>query len=254
MTRPVESTHLPLTEQSPKPATDAGGVRRTGTTAISAPSRREFVLVLLVTAALSAAVVAGALGPVWLVAGPATVAVGILLYGSLARRNRLSAIRAHRDSLTGLATRRSFLASLSELESYALIVLDLDGLAQVNKQHGHIEGDRILVEFGQALALLMGGAGIVARTSGDQFAVALPKQTAADAVRAVETLRSAIRVDATQGEPLRFAAGVADAHGRMPHESTLEAAERAVQRAKASLERIAVAEAVSVATEGQVAP
>lgn len=67
---------------------------------------------------------------------------------------------ALRDPLTGLRNYRDFHAAFDrELErarrhggAFTVVLLDLDGLAEINRARGHVEGDRVLREVGRAVA------------------------------------------------------------------------------------------------------
>ena len=81
------------------------------------------------------------------------------------------------DELTGLANRRAFtLFAEQELararrngRTPVLVFADLDGLKQINDQHGHAEGDAALRLVATALRSVFREADIVARWSGDEF-------------------------------------------------------------------------------------
>ncbi|MBD2438231.1 GGDEF domain-containing protein [Nostoc sp. FACHB-110] len=84
------------------------------------------------------------------------------------------------DKLTGIANFRKFndyviqlLTSNEEVEPISLIYLDIDRFKFINDSHGHTVGDYILQEIGQILQKYSLGAGIVARTGGDKFAICL---------------------------------------------------------------------------------
>jgi diguanylate cyclase (GGDEF)-like protein len=56
----------------------------------------------------------------------------------------------------------------------ALLVLGLDGFQQINDMLGHASGDRVLCAVSERLKAETAGTGIVARLSGDEFAIAVP--------------------------------------------------------------------------------
>jgi predicted signal transduction protein with EAL and GGDEF domain len=66
---------------------------------------------------------------------------------------------ARRDELTGVGNYRALHERLAEeiarhqrhRREFALVLLDLDGFKQINEEHGHLEGDRLLAEIGRAL-------------------------------------------------------------------------------------------------------
>src|SRR5260370_41013960 len=81
------------------------------------------------------------------------------------------------DELTGLYTRRGFLAVTEQyLDSFqrgdnGLVVLyaDLDGLKGINDSLGHLEGDRALVRTAEILKEAFRSSDIIARLGGDEF-------------------------------------------------------------------------------------
>lgn len=93
------------------------------------------------------------------------------------------------DELTGLANRRGFdFVGRKLLEvcrrtgrSATVLFLDLDGLKQINDTHGHAAGDRALHEFAQILLRTHRASDVVARLSGDEFAVLLTGAEASEA-------------------------------------------------------------------------
>jgi diguanylate cyclase (GGDEF)-like protein/PAS domain S-box-containing protein len=94
------------------------------------------------------------------------------------------------DSLTGLANRNTLNARLDALITAAaeqpgaatLLVLGLDGFKQINDMFGHAFGDLVLRAVAERLSCETGGKGIVARVSGDEFAVAIPGNAQSEAV------------------------------------------------------------------------
>ena len=52
-----------------------------------------------------------------------------------------------------------------------MLAIDLDGFKEVNDAHGHLEGDRALVEVAGRLAANVRQADTVGRVGGDEFMV-----------------------------------------------------------------------------------
>jgi diguanylate cyclase (GGDEF)-like protein/PAS domain S-box-containing protein len=90
---------------------------------------------------------------------------------------------AHHDALTGLANRSSFHKKLDqEIESalatrrpLAVMCLDLDRFKEVNDLFGHAEGDRVLQMVAKRISGVLDDSQMVARLSGDEFAVIIPR-------------------------------------------------------------------------------
>src|SRR5919106_144387 len=69
---------------------------------------------------------------------------------------------------------------------------DLDGFKEVNDNHGHSAGDRVLCGVADALRSRLRETDIVARLGGDEFAVLLPRETAQEAELVCRSLEQAI--------------------------------------------------------------
>ncbi|MGZ6057497.1 MAG: bifunctional diguanylate cyclase/phosphohydrolase, partial [Isosphaeraceae bacterium] len=86
------------------------------------------------------------------------------------------------DYLTGLPNARSLFVHLAQElarcrrtgTSLAVMVSDLDNFKQVNDLFGHLDGDKLLREFGARLKETCRGYDYVARMSGDEFVLVLP--------------------------------------------------------------------------------
>jgi diguanylate cyclase (GGDEF)-like protein len=111
-----------------------------------------------------------------------------------------------RDELTGLYNRRFFLERLEwecdrarrYQRPFACLMIDLNGFKQVNDKLGHQAGDFVLKRVAQELSLALRQSDILARFGGDEFAIALPETTAAQAEAVADKLRS-VHIDAPDG-------------------------------------------------------
>ena len=97
------------------------------------------------------------------------------------RRFERAAVAAETDELTGLANARSLYAHLESAvaactlsgNTFAVIVMDLDGFKQANDRWGHLAGNQILQSIGASLARNIREGDFVARLGGDEFVVIL---------------------------------------------------------------------------------
>lgn len=114
----------------------------------------------------------------------------------IAEKNRNIRRLAYWDTLTGLPNRAQFTDALDEAIAQgmplAVLMLDLDRVKQVNDKLGYHMGDRLLQQVAERLFNAPACApGLVARLSGDEFAVMVPQADVAKAMWvAGEILRS----------------------------------------------------------------
>jgi len=124
------------------------------------------------------------------------------------------------DQLTGLYNRRSGEQRLAQEMSRAerhgraltLLLLDLDGLKQINDKSGHAAGDLMLKSFAERVQKAIRGSDLAARIGGDEFMVVLP-ECKLEEVRHVLSRLENLSVE-INGEclPCRFSRGWADFH------------------------------------------
>jgi diguanylate cyclase len=152
---------------------------------------------------------------------------------------------AHHDALTGLPNRSTFNKKLDqEIEAalqsgrrLAVLCLDLDRFKEVNDLFGHAAGDRALQAVGKRITGLLDSNQMVARLSGDEFAIIIPGlSNPATAGRIAESVLEALQVaiDGTEsGQPVGTSIGIAicpdDATDR---NALLSHADTALYRAK----------------------
>jgi diguanylate cyclase (GGDEF)-like protein/PAS domain S-box-containing protein len=109
---------------------------------------------------------------------------GAVLRDISARKHEAERIRylAEHDPLTGLANRSTLhdrvaamlAAGEEQPGEIAMLVLGLDGFQHVNDVLGHACGDLVLRAVAERLTALVGSGAVVARLSGDEFAIAVP--------------------------------------------------------------------------------
>ena len=73
----------------------------------------------------------------------------------------------------------------------ALLVIGLDGFQQINDMLGHASGDLVLRAISERLMAAMPATGLVARLSGDEFAIAVPTIAISAKTSAASPSRSA---------------------------------------------------------------
>jgi diguanylate cyclase (GGDEF)-like protein len=111
------------------------------------------------------------------------------------------------DPLTGLANYRRLLDTLdSEIKryersghSFALVLLDLDGLKKINDTHGHLVGTEALCRLANILRIHCRAIDTAARYGGDEFVLVLPETESSAALRVAN--RIAERLSTDGGKP-----------------------------------------------------
>jgi diguanylate cyclase (GGDEF)-like protein len=85
--------------------------------------------------------------------------------------------KAEHDKLTGVLNREGLNRIVNDLHSkkllhqYTLLVLDLDFFKQVNDEHGHVIGDKVLQETAVALTDCVRKYDMVSRWGGEEFVI-----------------------------------------------------------------------------------
>lgn len=93
------------------------------------------------------------------------------------------------DPLTGLHNRRYGIAQLNAIAArarqdnseFAVMVVDLDRFKMVNDRWGHAAGDAVLVEVAHRLSANLRATDLLARIGGEEFLIALPATSRAEA-------------------------------------------------------------------------
>ncbi|MBN1171087.1 MAG: GGDEF domain-containing protein [Micromonosporaceae bacterium] len=157
---------------------------------------------------------------------------------------------AFRDPLTGLPNRRAALAEVTRRldggRPFLLALLDLDQFKSVNDIYGHPTGDDLLTIVAARLSVATAPEGFAARLGGDEFLLLLPDlggDPASVTAPVLTTLAHPVRIGAATLRP-RACIGVTTTAGGAPGwRHLLSRADRALYRAKASGDGVAVYDA-----------
>ena len=144
------------------------------------------------------------------------------------------AVIASTDPLTGLSTRRAWDVAINErmrrrgdrAGSFAVALIDLDGLKEINDTNGHDAGDDALAATAAALRAALRDGDLVARLGGDEFAILVPDATLEATLALTERMLAALP------KPLTASAGVAMWDGRESAIQLQRRADRAMYAAK----------------------
>ncbi|MEH3156225.1 MAG: GGDEF domain-containing protein [Gordonia paraffinivorans] len=156
----------------------------------------------VVTGAFAGAAIADGAGVVYILVRADIVlaaVVGPILTVELAWRTmRERAVLASTDPLTGVSNLRGMWSAMVPMvarsartgESVAVAVADIDGFKSVNDVHGHDVGDEVIAHVAGELTGHVGDLGMVARSGGEEFTIALIHPSVdllCDRVRAIPT-------------------------------------------------------------------
>ncbi|MGD9559405.1 MAG: diguanylate cyclase [Oscillospiraceae bacterium] len=177
--------------------------------------------------------------------------------------NNLQAL-ATKDALTGLLNRgtffnyaqRDFDLAIRNRENASVLMIDIDFFKMVNDVHGHLYGDKVLVEIASILLNRLRNTDIVGRYGGEEIAVWLPGASSEGAAIIADVIRRAVEHTTFESDNGRFnvtiSVGVCalDAARHSNLEAMISDADTALYRAKAEgRNRVCVAKPV-LASEG----
>lgn len=121
--------------------------------------------------------------------------IGFILLINERLRNMLEYSASH-DALTGVVNRGAFFRqataaferSLRQSRPLSVALLDLDHFKQINDQHGHAAGDRVLQDFCRSARAVLRPGDVLGRYGGEEFVLLLPDTQSDQAARILERL------------------------------------------------------------------
>ena len=191
------------------------------------------------------------------------MSLGFLLMANRELQGRLEAQALH-DAMSGAYRRDAFLglverdiaASRRHGSPLSLLMMDLDNFKAINDTHGHLVGDKVIVDFAARAMPLLRAQDVIGRYGGEEFAVLLP-HTGIDAALAIaERIRMRIAEPGATGVPaytVSIGAACLDAH-HPDVVALLDAADKALYAAKrAGKNRVLAAAAPSLTVQARQA-
>jgi diguanylate cyclase (GGDEF)-like protein len=169
------------------------------------------------------------------------------------RRSRELESQANTDPLTGLGNLRHLQRAIGRLlemqkrygHPFGVLLMDIDGLKRVNDAHGHQAGDRVLMQVAMSLRRSIRTVDVAARLGGDEFCVLAPEQEAEAALTLAERLSAALAEEVASPEEPRVSVSIGvvscPTHGTEA-DALVDGADRAMYRAKASGDGVALGE------------
>ncbi len=164
------------------------------------------------------------------------------LVAALARIEQMATV----DELTGLANRRHMLRLVAEhaqrharlKHSFCLVMLDLDGFKMINDTYGHGVGDDVIRGFAREATKAMRETDVIARWGGEEFLILLSESPPNDSSIGLGRLRgalvNAVVCDSVPHLRTQFSAGITEYRPLETIEQTIERADKALYKAKAS--------------------
>lgn len=118
----------------------------------------------------------------------------------LSSANEALAVLSRHDELTGLPNRLSanerlrleFVTMKRTSRPYAVLMMDIDHFKNVNDNHGHEAGDRVLRQIGFAIQNSLRQRDFACRYGGEEFLAVLPETDLEGAIKVAEMLRQSV--------------------------------------------------------------
>ena len=128
------------------------------------------------------------------------IAAGALIHRMATRKVLRRLVKENRslnralllDDLSGLSNQRAFLLARESIDrdpNTAWITFDANRFKAYNDTHGHPEGDKVIQHFGRVIREQVEKLDVpprLFRSGGDEFSIAVPKERAAEVLRAIE--------------------------------------------------------------------
>lgn len=150
--------------------------------------------------------------------------------------------RSTLDPLTQVLNRRGFADVYAkelglmrrQFTVMTVLSIDLDYFKKINDTHGHIVGDRVLVEVAQLIGKALRVSDHIARFGGEEFVVLLPETGLDRALQIAERILKAVRASGAHGlPPYTVSIGVAcQSSSEENLDGLLRRADQALYRAK----------------------
>ncbi len=158
---------------------------------------------------------------------------------AMADLNRQMLDLLRHDPLTGLLSRRFFLAA-AEAEAIrggALLLIDADRFKGINDRYGHPAGDAVLAALAARFRRAAGDGVLIGRLGGEEFAAFAPGCAAPDGIALGEAIRLAVRAERIANDGIDIecsvSLGLAVLAPGGPLADAIRAADDALYRAKA---------------------
>ncbi|MBI9017088.1 MAG: sensor domain-containing diguanylate cyclase [Phycisphaerae bacterium] len=138
--------------------------------------------------------------------------------------------KAQTDSMTNLLNHRTFYKVLQRESDRArryksnlsLIMIDLDGLKQINDTYGHRAGDAVILHVSHKIRECVRHTDMAARYGGDEFAAILPNTSMEEAYHLAERINSIVAEDLVDFDGQKLKVSVSIGLGQYQHNQSIE--------------------------------
>ena len=141
------------------------------------------------------------------------------------------------DPLTGLSNRRRLLVEIErDIERakryghpLSVIMIDIDHFKRFNDEHGHLDGDRVLIDVARLISGVTRSSDLAVRYGGEEFLILLSETNLENACTLAEKIRGTIE----KNTPVTVSLGVSSCRrDTRDYEEFLKDADKALYRAK----------------------
>ncbi|MEP3350392.1 MAG: cache domain-containing protein [Marinomonas sp.] len=156
----------------------------------------------------------------------------------------------HQDDLTGLFNRRFVDAKLqallsvpvSDQQSLALILFDIDHFKRINDEYGHLVGDDALCEIAKCIQSQTRKQDFVGRFGGEEILVILPDISSDEALEVAERIREKVESLTIEGidRVITVSGGISCRSGETPDKMITEADNKLYQAKKNGRNQIVI--------------
>ncbi|MDD2780204.1 diguanylate cyclase [Sulfuricurvum sp.] len=162
------------------------------------------------------------------------------IYTNITEQKELSR-KVEIDPLTGIYNRSKLhLLLIHKIEqayfensTFPILFIDLDLFKSVNDQYGHLEGDRILVEFSNLIRNSLRSRDLFCRWGGEEFIIILDQTDIKTAYLIAEKLRNLVQeYDFGLDRPITLSIGISEYDSKDSIDDTIMAADQAMYKAK----------------------
>ena len=105
--------------------------------------------------------------------------------------------KLYKDGMTGLYNneyiKKVLTKEISNGAIFSIIMIDVDDFKKINDNHGHLFGDRVIMEVAEILESIVGNQGYVSRYGGDEFLIVLPKLSKDNAISISNLIRTSVK-------------------------------------------------------------